>query len=118
MSGWRGWLLITLAHGSRPQLRGIDGFEDEFPYGNSPLDDALTFCDLTTGPDGAPITLEHRVAEINERYGPDTVTARAITMGAPGFAQACARTLERVARAGIELDRISESPVRHASSSR
>ena len=64
---------------------------------DGPLDHALTFCDLTTGPDGHPVFLERRVQEISERYGPDAVTARAITAGVPEFERACRLTKLRVA---------------------
>lgn len=50
-------------------LRGIDGYLDEFPFEDTELDRALTFCDLTTGPAGASVRVEERVAEIRERYG-------------------------------------------------
>ena len=81
------------------ELRGIDGYCEEFPFGDGPLDHALTFCDLTTGPDGAPVSLPYRVREITERYGPDTVVAQAITAGVPEFERACRLTEERVAAA-------------------
>jgi hypothetical protein len=81
------------------QLRGFDGYCEEFPFGDGPLDHALTFCDLTTGPDGLPVTLGHRVAEIVERYGPDHVVAEAITAGVPEFERVCRLTEERVAAA-------------------
>ena len=48
------------------ELRGIDGYCEEFPFGDGPLDHALTFCDLTTGPNGAPVSLScgtHAVAD-------------------------------------------------------
>ncbi|WP_344814779.1 HD domain-containing protein, partial [Microlunatus aurantiacus] len=79
------------------RLRGIDGYCDEFPFEDGPLDHALTFCDLTTGPDGVPVSLERRVQEISERYGPDAVTARAIAAGVPEFERACRLTELRVA---------------------
>jgi hypothetical protein len=33
------------------------------------VSDALTYCDLTTGPAGLPMTFEDRVAEVEQRYG-------------------------------------------------
>jgi hypothetical protein len=79
------------------ELRGIEGYTDEFPFEDGPLDHALTFCDLTTGPDGTPVSLSWRVQEIGERYGPDAVTARAILAGVPEFERACQLTRQRVA---------------------
>lgn len=83
------------------QLRGIDGYGDEFRFEDGPLDHALTFCDLTTGPDGSPVSLTRRVEEITERYGPDAVTARAITAGVPEFERACRLTEQRIAAAAV-----------------
>lgn len=79
------------------QLRGIDRYCDEFAFDDGPLDHALTFCDLTTGPDGSSVTLAWRVDEITSRYGPDSVVAQAITAGVPEFERACRETGERVA---------------------
>src|SRR6186713_1361880 len=39
------------------QLRGITDYMGEFPFDDSDLDLALTYCDLTTGPDGSRVTL-------------------------------------------------------------
>ncbi len=47
----------------------------EFPREESKTADALWFCDMTTGPDGQRLTVEERLDEICERYGPgDAVT--------------------------------------------
>lgn len=66
-------------------LRGIDDFLTEFPFEDSLLQRALTYCDLTTGPDGSRTNVDHRVAEICERYGPDHVVSRGIMMGSREF---------------------------------
>lgn len=79
------------------EMRGIEGYCDEFPFDDGPLDHAVTFCDLTTGPGGASVSLAQRVAEIQERYGPDAVTARAILASVPEFERACRLTQQRVA---------------------
>ena len=84
------------------ELRGIDGYCEEFPFGDGPLDHALTFCDLTTGPDGTPVSLPYRVREITERYGPNSVVAQAITAGVPEFQRACRLTEERVAAEAVQ----------------
>jgi hypothetical protein len=102
-------LACLVAHHSgarvEARLRGIEGYTDEFPFADSPLDQALTYCDLTTGPDGSPVSLDERVAEINQRYGPEHVTARAITMCVPEFRRAVANTERRMSEAGIRLVR-------------
>lgn len=83
------------------ELRGIDGYCDEFPFEDGPLDHAVTCCDLTTGPSGLPVSLAERVAEIQERYGPDAVTARAILASVPEFDRACRLTQQRVAAQSV-----------------
>lgn len=82
------------------ELRGIAGYLAEFPFDDGPLDHALTFCDLTTGPDGSPVSLAWRVGDIADRYGPEAVTARAVAAGVPEFERACRLTKQRVAATG------------------
>jgi hypothetical protein len=36
----------------------------------------LTVADLTTGPDGEDLTVDERIAEVRERYGPDHIVSR------------------------------------------
>jgi hypothetical protein len=40
---------------------------------------------MTTGPDGRPTVVRERVAEIVQRYGPEHITARAISDSEPEF---------------------------------
>lgn len=91
--------------GVEAQLRGFDGYLAEFTYGGSPLDEALTYCDLTTGPSGASVTLDERVQEIQSRYGPDHVVTRSITAGWPEFRRAVHNTERRMVEAGLLLPR-------------
>jgi hypothetical protein len=49
---------------------------EEFPAAIRELSDALTYCDMTTSPTGGPVSVENRLAEIRQRYGPsDVVTS-------------------------------------------
>jgi hypothetical protein len=66
-------------------IRGIDGYLDEFPFDDSDLDRALTFCDLTTGPGGAPVRVADRVQEIQGRYGPDHPVSRCMQLCVADF---------------------------------
>jgi hypothetical protein len=84
-------------------LRGFEAYEEEFPYGATILDDALTFCDLATSPDGQRVSLEERVAELVERYGADHVTARAIVAGVPDFERARDEVRRLCAAAGVTV---------------
>ena len=44
---------------------------------------ALTYCDVTTGPDGQRVDVEERITEILARYPADHVVHRSITRSAP-----------------------------------
>lgn len=83
------------------QRRGLANYEDEFPFLDSPLDQALTYCDLTTSLDGERVTLAHRVQEINSRYGPDHTVARAINHRVPEYERAQRDTERRMDESGI-----------------
>lgn len=66
--------------------RGLaDELAAEFPIGD--IDPftlaALTYCDVTTGPDGRRLDVEQRIAEILERYTPDHIVHRSISRAAP-----------------------------------
>lgn len=76
--------------------RGLDGeLNTEFPAGGIDhaagesasagvdLADALTYCDVTTSPDGDQVPVEDRLAEIRARYGPDHLVTRFITTAEP-----------------------------------
>ena len=67
------------------QLRGFDDYEQEFPFEGTMVDVALTYCDMTTSPDGRRVSLDERVTELVDRYGADHVTACAIVAGLPQF---------------------------------
>jgi len=65
--------------------RGLrDELASEFPLLEEPLlVDALVYCDMTTTPDGARTSAPERIAEINSRYGADSVVGRFIRRAAP-----------------------------------
>ena len=50
----------------------------EFTPPPQPLADALTFCDMTTSPDGEQVQVNHRLAEIHDRYGSGHLVSRSI----------------------------------------
>ncbi|WP_078326916.1 HD domain-containing protein [Mycobacteroides salmoniphilum] len=59
------------------KVRGIGGLSDFAEPAREVLD-ALTFCDLTTGPDGSPVNAHERLDEVLARYGPDDPVHRAV----------------------------------------
>ncbi|WP_028476584.1 HD domain-containing protein [Nocardia sp. CNY236] len=71
-------LLEAEERGLRAQLAAeFPALDDEL------LSDALTYCDMTTTPDGAPTTPPERIGEIVSRYGPDSVVGRFIRRAEP-----------------------------------
>lgn len=79
--------------------RGLEADLGKIPSPSSELLDALTYADLTTGPDGVPLSVDERIAEILRRYGPDEVVHRAVSRSAPDLLASAARVEERLARA-------------------
>lgn len=59
----------------------------EFPIADiePPTLSALTYCDMTTGPDGRLVDVEQRIAEILTRYPSGDVVHRSITRAAPSL---------------------------------
>jgi putative nucleotidyltransferase with HDIG domain len=90
-TGFGGPALWTLvAHHScariEAELRGLgEILASEFSIGGVEpfLVAALTYCDMTTGPDGTPLEVEQRITEILSRYPPENVVHRAIERAAP-----------------------------------
>ena len=70
----------------------------EFRPARRDLADALTYCDMTTSPDGQRLPVGRRLTEIHARYGPDHLVSRAITRSAPELTGAVARITSRQAR--------------------
>jgi HD domain len=71
--------------------------ESEFPSPPASLADALTYCDMTTSPDGMPVAVSVRLAEIRARYGPGHEVTRAITNSADSLTAAVIRVSLRLA---------------------
>jgi HD domain len=68
------------------EARGLgDVLAAEFPLGDVDpfLVSALTYCDMTTGPDGTPLEVDERITEILSRYDPGDVVHRAIAQATP-----------------------------------
>lgn len=56
---------------------------DEFALGDELPHDVLTYCDMTTSPDGRAVTVEERLDEIVSRYGEGDLVARSIVEARP-----------------------------------
>ena len=73
--------------------RGVeDELSAEFEPVGGVLADALTFCDMTTTPDGEPTDVETRLAEILSRYGEGHLVAESMSEASPSIVSA-ARTV-------------------------
>jgi hypothetical protein len=64
--------------------RGLsEQLASEFPPVEGLLSDAVTYADMTTSPDGEPIEVEQRLAEIIARYGEGHLVAESIREAGP-----------------------------------
>lgn len=77
-----------VAHHSCAQIearnRGLsDQLASEFTPVEGLLSDAITYADMTTTPDGEPVEVEQRIAEVFHRYGDDHLVARSIREASP-----------------------------------
>ncbi|WP_285629349.1 HD domain-containing protein [Actinoallomurus iriomotensis] len=64
--------------------RGLhDTLVAEFDPERPELAEALTYCDMTTGPDGIHLDVADRLAEIHSRYGPEHLVSRSISAATP-----------------------------------
>ena len=64
----------------------------EFTPPPQPLADALTFCDMTTSPDGEHVHVYSRLAEIHDRYGSGHLVSRSIRRATPLILAAVAKS--------------------------
>ena len=69
----------------------------EFAPPPQPLADALTFCDMTTSPDGEHVPVNHRLAEIHDRYGSGHLVSRSIRRATPLILEAVGQVRARAA---------------------
>ncbi|MFF5207812.1 HD domain-containing protein [Streptosporangium sp. NPDC000396] len=61
----------------------LDVLNAEFDKERPELVEALTYCDMTTSPDGLPVEAEARLLEIHSRYGPEHLVSRSIAKATP-----------------------------------
>jgi hypothetical protein len=74
--------------------RGLAGeLAAEFTPASRILSDALTYCDMTTTPDGRPVEVESRLSEIQARYGAGHLVTRFIQRSSAHLIDAV-RTIE------------------------
>jgi putative nucleotidyltransferase with HDIG domain len=67
------------------------------------LSSVLTYCDMTTSPDGELIPVDRRLADIHHRYGPGHLVSRSIQRATPMIHRAVEQVHDRAARTHISL---------------
>ena len=94
-----GWSPTTPAPSSEAGERGLaDVLSDEFDPAPDVLASVLTCCDMTTSPDGEPVPVDRRLAEIHDRYGPGHLVSRSIQCATPMILRAVEQVHQRAAR--------------------
>ena len=79
--------------------RGLaDILSSEFDPAPDVLASVLTCCDMTTSPDGQPVPVDRRLAEIHDRYGPGHLVSRSIRRATPMIL----RAVEQVHQAAVQ----------------
>ena len=78
------------------QLRGYETELAEFPRERSTVADALTYCDVTTGSTGQPVSPKERAADVLLRYSNVDIVTQALRLSMPYVKLAVARTRRRM----------------------
>lgn len=101
-------LVALVAHHScayrEAELRGLSDELTEWVDEMTPLRDALWWADMTTSPDGVLVTVDERIKEIQDRYGPQDVVTFFIRQAEPELRGAVERTEARLRAAGISYE--------------
>lgn len=79
-AGWPEQVVSLVAHHTcaryEAELRNLSNQLEAFPRPPEAWEDALAFCDITNGPAGDRVTAVERMAEIQNRYGPEHLVTR------------------------------------------
>ncbi len=89
----------------------LDTLMDEFPPEVSATADVLTYADLTTGPDGSPVSALERVTEILVRYPPNHVVHESIQQARPELLDIVDRVDARLVGIRPAIDADGHDPV-------
>jgi putative nucleotidyltransferase with HDIG domain len=69
----------------------------EFEPAPQTLSSVLTYCDITTSPDGEHVPADKRLAEIQQRYGPGHLVSRSMQRATPMILSAVEQVQDRAA---------------------
>lgn len=99
--GWDESIVNLVANHScaeiEADLRGLgDELRAEFPRDPDLPHDELCFCDMTTGPAGQLMTVDERLADITNRYGPESIVAQFVEMAGGELRATVARVQARI----------------------
>lgn len=84
---------------SEADIRGLGAtLSSEFRPPPTGLSNALTYCDMTTGPDGQRMTVGDRIADIRRRYEPQDPVSRAINCSEPRLIAVVISVTRKLAR--------------------
>lgn len=93
-----------VAHHSASDAEAVErGFAEElavFPAEDSLVARALTYCDLTTGPDGEEVGVSARLVELGDRLGEDDPMVRAVRREATRLAALVDEMKDALAKRG------------------
>ena len=79
--------------------RGLgDALSSEFDPAPDVLASVLTCCDMTTSPDGEPVPVGRRLAEIPDRHGSGHLVSRSIQLATPMILRAVEQVHRRAAQ--------------------
>jgi hypothetical protein len=79
--------------------RGLpDALSLEFEPAPEELSSVLTYCDMTTSPDGELVSVDRRLAEIQQRYGPGHLVSRSMQRATPMILRALEQVQDQVAQ--------------------
>jgi len=79
--------------------RGLaDVLSFEFEPAPHALSAVLTYCDMTTSPDGELVPVDRRLAEIDDRYGQGHLVSRSIQRATPMILRVVEQVQDRAVR--------------------
>lgn len=100
--------VIVAHHTSSPweaEQLGLCGVLREFEVRRPELVDAITYCDLSSSPTGAPVRPADRLSEVLERYGEEHVVFRAVSAARPHLLAACERIEQKMIEQKMKASR-------------
>jgi hypothetical protein len=97
---------LVAHHAGAAAVADLTGLADALAvYDDEPtaVRDALWYCDMTTGPDGRPMTFSERMTELRARRSADDPVVRALAVNERERAAAVRRTENLLRHAGLVL---------------